>query len=639
MAEENKISHIVIEDEDLDDKSEDGVDEIVSSYRDPPDGHYRVRPSSFQGIPPTIFFEYPPELGLKRQDDSNIVPKTDGQALEYSCHWERNCIKNAFKRAGFQRTEITNSTVWTSLWAKHHHMADMSQLNFLQKVNHFPNSWCVGRKDRLLRTLTSMKRQHGSHYDFHPIGFILPGDKPYLLRHLQASAIESEANATQEDNLWIMKPVASSCGKGIKLVSPKDILMIPKKKKVIIQKYLPNPYLIDGHKFDLRIYVLVSGVDPLRVYIYEEGLVRMATCKYTLNNTKNRFIHLTNYAVNKKSKAFVIPSATADGPAEDSSKWSLATFKTWLQARTNEATVEATFIKIHDLVVKTMIAAESEITPSFNASAPYYSNCYELFGCDIFLDESLHPHLIEVNVSPSLTGSTPIDKIIKGKLISDLFHLVGFYINDSTSLQKYASSNMFALKSSNVILHDQDEWRRQQIPSKINMEAILTAPANVFQLLLVEDEMSRATCTGFKLLHPLQDTATHYLSLYRSPRFSDHLLTRWVLSGGAKGRYNSEMSAYMKVPPSNKPPTGKSSGNRGRRYSLPDTTEKYSPQRFSLDGIKESRSSKDAAEILRQETAVGKRVRSTSTTLPRLVLPNVVTLHPKMPALSQSHPT
>jgi len=68
-----------------------------------------------------------------------------------------------------------------------------------------------------------------------------------------------------------------------------------------------NPHLLDGFKYDLRIYVLVTSFDPLKVYIFKEGLVRFATEKYSNNpkNLKKRYIHLTNYSVNKKSEGFV----------------------------------------------------------------------------------------------------------------------------------------------------------------------------------------------------------------------------------------------------------------------------------------------------------------------------------------------
>ena len=43
---------------------------------------------------------------------------------------------------------------------------------------------------------------------------------------------------------------------------------------------MDKPFLIDNLKFDLRIYVLLSGVDPLRVFFYKEGLCRLATREY-----------------------------------------------------------------------------------------------------------------------------------------------------------------------------------------------------------------------------------------------------------------------------------------------------------------------------------------------------------------------
>jgi tubulin polyglutamylase TTLL4 len=64
-----------------------------------------------------------------------------------------------------------------------------------------------------------------------------------------------------------------------------------------------NPHLISGYKYDLRVYVLVTSFNPLKVYMYTDGLVRFATEKYTLDpkNINQKFIHLTNFSINKKN--------------------------------------------------------------------------------------------------------------------------------------------------------------------------------------------------------------------------------------------------------------------------------------------------------------------------------------------------
>jgi len=75
---------------------------------------------------------------------------------------------------------------------------------------------------------------------------------------------------------------------------------------LIVSKYIDNPLLINGHKFDLRIYVCITSYEPLRIYIYKEGLARFASEKYSLKDAKtNLFNHLTNYSINKKNSNFV----------------------------------------------------------------------------------------------------------------------------------------------------------------------------------------------------------------------------------------------------------------------------------------------------------------------------------------------
>ena len=58
--------------------------------------------------------------------------------------------------------------------------------------------------------------------------------------------------------------------------------------------------LIDGYKWDLRIYVAVTSINPLRIYVYEEGMARFASEKYDTKDLKNVYSHLTNYSINKK---------------------------------------------------------------------------------------------------------------------------------------------------------------------------------------------------------------------------------------------------------------------------------------------------------------------------------------------------
>ena len=69
-----------------------------------------------------------------------------------------------------------------------------------------------------------------------------------------------------------------------------------------------KPHLIDQFKYDLRIYVIINGINPLRMYVYKDGLARFATEPYqkpNQENASNLFMHLTNYAINKDSENFI----------------------------------------------------------------------------------------------------------------------------------------------------------------------------------------------------------------------------------------------------------------------------------------------------------------------------------------------
>jgi hypothetical protein len=75
---------------------------------------------------------------------------------------------------------------------------------------------------------------------------------------------------------------------------------------MVVQRYIEKPMLLGGLKFDLRIYLVLTGINSgeMRGYVYEEGLVRFCTQKYekpSSDNFKKVFMHLTNYSINKGS--------------------------------------------------------------------------------------------------------------------------------------------------------------------------------------------------------------------------------------------------------------------------------------------------------------------------------------------------
>ena len=69
--------------------------------------------------------------------------------------------------------------------------------------------------------------------------------------------------------------------------------------------------------------------------------------------------------------------------------------------------------RIEEVIVKTLIAVEGQVTAACNMFVPHRSNCFELFGFDILIDQHLRPWLMEVNFSPSLACDTPLDLSIK----------------------------------------------------------------------------------------------------------------------------------------------------------------------------------------------------------------------------------
>ncbi|CAB4021801.1 tubulin polyglutamylase TTLL7-like, partial [Paramuricea clavata] len=189
--------------------------------------------------------------------------------------------------------------------------------------------------------------------------------------------------------------------------------------------------LLDGYKFDLRIYVLVTNCDPLRIFLYDDGLVRLSTECYQSpkdDNLSDLFMHLTNYSVNKHNENF-----SRDEDSSRGSKRSLSFLNHWL--RKHDYNVATVWNNITDIIIKTLIVSQPHVLHSYRLCRPGSDSsnpsvCFEILGFDILLDQKMKPWLLEVNRSPSFGTDSKLDFDIKSGLLRDAIKLLNIRSSD-----------------------------------------------------------------------------------------------------------------------------------------------------------------------------------------------------------------
>ncbi|XP_058541210.1 probable tubulin polyglutamylase TTLL9 isoform X2 [Neofelis nebulosa] len=301
------------------------------------------------------------------------------------------------------------------------------------RISHFRNHYELTRKNYMVKNLKRFRKQlereagklEAARCDFFPKTFEMPCEY-----HLFVEEFRKNPGIT-----WIMKPVARSQGKGIFLFRRlKDIMdwrkgtagkkltsseAQPARSAVnppgghdarssddqkdeipvenyVAQRYIENPYLIGGRKFDLRVYVLVMSYIPLRAWLYRDGFARFSNTRFTLSSIDDQYVHLTNVAVQKTSPDY--------HP------------KKYLASKHGPEAVERLFSDMDNIFIRSLQSVQKVIISD--------KHCFELYGYDILIDRDLKPWLLEVNASPSLTASSQEDYELKTCLLEDTLHVV-----------------------------------------------------------------------------------------------------------------------------------------------------------------------------------------------------------------------
>eukprot|EP00930_Biecheleria_cincta_P007116 TRINITY_DN108263_c0_g1_i1.p1 TRINITY_DN108263_c0_g1~~TRINITY_DN108263_c0_g1_i1.p1 ORF type:complete len:1395 (+),score=287.84 TRINITY_DN108263_c0_g1_i1:116-4300(+) len=357
-------------------------------------------------------------LGIKRK----IRKRDPVMVCTANCRGSYKVVSEAVAQLGWQELQTAaegSSKPASVLWAEH---ADQSEgAAPVQTVSRIEAFLQFCKKVRLANCLNTWDQELPEVFAFSPKTWVLPQDAEDLKRFISRCS---------KDETVIAKPTAGAQGKGIVLAKKwKDLEAIVNKTKAaadaaangsrksnpceyVVQRYLNSPLLLNGLKFDMRLYVVVTSVVPMRAYLFKEGLARFCTVPYKPpeeGNLREAKMHLTNFAVNKKSKDFqVSDSIEKDGAGSKRSVSSVLR-----QVRQVYGTEPDEFWgKVSVLAANTLLALRPGLLEYYVHEAqkplhPLAPKGFQMIGLDVILDGDMEPRLLELNANASLSATQP----------------------------------------------------------------------------------------------------------------------------------------------------------------------------------------------------------------------------------------
>jgi len=193
----------------------------------------------------------------------------------------------------------------------------------------------------------------------------------------------------------------------------------------LIQFYVYNPLLVEEHKFDFRMYLLIASVNPLIAY-YHDGFMRVSIIKYD-KDAKENAVFLTNSHL---AAELITKAAAQNQTIEGRDEESLKDFQYWTLDELKEYLLEIGKITDSDWL-------DNYLRPEFKRAYIHIlratqksflknSSLFGLMGMDFTMDDNLNIWFIEGNSRPKIGGlNIPKRKYDNAvKMMSDLFDII-----------------------------------------------------------------------------------------------------------------------------------------------------------------------------------------------------------------------
>ena len=311
----------------------------------------------------------------------------------------------------YEKSEVHNS-VWDDILKKEHGFTEMDdcgddvalscsykgwQANLryahsFQRGVWFPLTSCMSNKAKFSVQLEAMQKTFPGEFDFYPRTFILP---------YQYDEFQSEYGKQGDNALWLIKPMNSCCGKGIRLVKPntitKDVIAdTDEHGGWFAQWFVHPPFKFKNQKMVVRIFTILDSFAPLRLSIFNEtllfwtgkyagdGSVGNDILTYSTDDVRQKDRYITNWFVNNLTPTLFL---------------TFKELKAELERRGKD--VPAFWERLRQVVIKSMVAVQTTMARNTRKLTLQHT-IGECYIYDIAITEDLEPYVCEVNVDANM---------------------------------------------------------------------------------------------------------------------------------------------------------------------------------------------------------------------------------------------
>ncbi|XP_040571969.1 probable tubulin polyglutamylase ttll-15 [Lepeophtheirus salmonis] len=358
--------------------------------------------------------------GNENEDNEDVRP---GPSFTiYGKHPDSGYLKhviNIFNRAGYLRVNYNSTNSWDVMWSHDYPFKKikplMKQLKPFQKVNKLPGSGYVTNKVNLATSgLPNI-----------PKAFKIPNDTNQLLEYTKLNP----------ETLFVQK---NKNHRGIKIEKIENLDL--NDSGSFVQEFVQDPFLIDGYKFDVGVYTMITSIDPLRIYVFDaDVLLRFCPEKYHPFDPKNRDKYVVHDDYRPTWKVPTLSKYYSDLGYS---------FKETLNAyiRSIGKDSDTLWKDIEDIIVSVYKNKEKD----FRKAISYYPETskrmfFEMVRFDFFLDSNLKVYLMEANMSPNLSSAHfTLNRMLYEQVVYSLLRLVGVIRGGihASSLQSTSSEEL-----------------------------------------------------------------------------------------------------------------------------------------------------------------------------------------------------